>query len=198
MKRKLSSSTVLVVLVVNLVGTALMPSPALAASMDKPVFSTREALPAWFASRSDGSTVSSPSSVASLPDWFAAPDRSSSTFLRSPSSETSPAWFSADDGEQNSGDRAPLSGPAARPHATPINAQLLTVDVIPPEVASLGAPIGSGELYTAVVSNNSSHVAYGVYLTATHRAFMVYDGGSELISRTGTITLETPIETSAA
>ncbi|HHN93608.1 MAG TPA: DUF11 domain-containing protein, partial [Anaerolineae bacterium] len=64
---------------------------------------------------------------------------------------------------------------------------LLSVQVIGPSVASLGAPVGSGEVYTAVIHNGSTEIAYGIYLTATHPAFFIHDGGDQLVDSSGNI-----------
>jgi hypothetical protein len=61
------------------------------------------------------------------------------------------------------------------------------VSVTGPDVASLGSPLGSGELYTAVIRNSSALTAYGVYLTANHPSFFIHDGGDQLISGAGPI-----------
>jgi len=43
-------------------------------------------------------------------------------------------------------------------------------------VASLGSPVGSGEIYTATVFNDSDETAYGAYFTVTWPSFFTWDG----------------------
>lgn len=74
----------------------------------------------------------------------------------------------------------PLAAPPARPLARDIPLSLLSVQIAGPPVASLGSPPGAGEVYTAVVRNDSTDTAYGLYLTATHQAYFVHDGGDAL------------------
>ncbi len=81
----------------------------------------------------------------------------------------------------------PMYAPVPRPLQRDIPLSLLTVQVIGPDVLSLGGPLGAGEVFTAVVHNTSTEVAYSVYLTATHPAFFIHDGGDQLLSPTGTI-----------
>jgi len=66
---------------------------------------------------------------------------------------------------------------------------LLNVEVTGPAVASLGSPVGAGEVYTVVVRNDSADVAYGIWLTATHPSFFIHDNGDQLISSTGSISI---------
>ena len=98
-----------------------------------------------------------------------------------------PGWFTGND--------QPWAGPDLRPALQPLQVSipeaLLTVNVLGPSVASLGSPLGAGEVYTAVIRNNSASIAYGIFLTATYPSFFIYDGGSQLISRTGTIAVYT-------
>ncbi len=115
-------------------------------------------------------------SAGLLPAWFAGP-------TKEPAAARSylPNWFSPD----RSALRGPVYAPPARRLYTGIPLSLLTVNVDGPAVASLGAPVGSGEVYTAVIRNSSTMTAYSVYLTAAIQPFFVHDGGDQLVSSAG-------------
>ncbi len=181
-----------IALLANLIGVSFTPSPAGAAPEPAhaggEVGASQQALPAWFSPRRAATSEAAPTNRQSASSVrYAAPTG------RQPASTLLPAWFSPADAlaapDSRLSDR--LASPPARPVARDIPLSLLTVDVIGPPVASLGSPPGAGEVYTAVIRNTSTEIAYGVYLTATHRSFMIYDGGSSLISRTGSISVVT-------
>ncbi|MDY0019889.1 MAG: hypothetical protein RBT47_07805, partial [Anaerolineae bacterium] len=147
-----------------------LAAPAPAASVAaRPSEAELSSLPA----RSQATTVG----VELLPAWMPA-----ATVER----EMLPGWYSS-----------PPAAPAAEGQPCPagstltraIPASLLSIDVTGPAVASVGSPVGAGEVYTAVIRNASTDTAYGVYLTASHPSFFTYDGGDQLISSTGTIPL---------
>ena len=131
----------------------------------------------------------SASATRLLPAWYepVAPASTARDLL--------PSWFSPASEQPASADPRP----ATRSLTREIPQGDLTVDVTGPEAASVGAPAGAGEVYTAVIRNDSdTDVAYGIYLTATHESFMIYDGGDSLISSTGAITPLTVVDTSNA
>ena len=109
---------------------------------------------------------------SALPDWYAAP----------------PASTLAE----------PPACPSGRSLVRAIPFSLLSVDVSGPTVASLGSPVGAGEVYTAVIRNDSTDTAYGVYLTASHPSFFIHDGGDQLSGIASTIPLSTVVATTSA
>ncbi|HDQ70514.1 MAG TPA: DUF11 domain-containing protein, partial [Chloroflexi bacterium] len=140
---------------------------------------------------------SAPATATALPAWYTAAAAEKETQKPATASPHSalPAWFEA------SQPKSPQPAPVQRNQIfREISNSLLTVNVFGPASASIGAPPGEGEIYTAVIRNDSSSsdVAYSVYLTATHQSFMVYDGFSELVSSSGVITPLTVVETANA
>lgn len=155
-------------------------------------------LPAWFNStRNEANSAPATSrtpSLAILPQWFTIPPSPN----RLPPAAVLPAWFNSTRDEANplavSSPPAavPPAGPPVRPLQVDIPEAQLVVDVTGPDVASLGAPAGLGEVYTAVIRNNSpSQTAYSITLTATHQSFFIYDGGEQLITGAAAISLNT-------
>jgi len=198
MRNKSLVLTIVVTMLVNLVGAGVTPLPAAAApAPERPGMeagASLGALPSWFTGAAAVTSVPE----AALPAWFAVSDQQPATSIEQPVSDILPAWFSH--ANQHPAPSPPLQGRVAAPPPRPllrdIPLSLLTVDVTGPDVASLGSPPGYGEVYTAVICNDSADIAYGLYLTATHQSFLIHDGGDQVISRTGTITL-TPVVTSA-
>jgi uncharacterized repeat protein (TIGR01451 family) len=162
-------------------------------------------LPEWFAASdqaSPSSDISNQPLLNVLPGWFtgnlgptvpalvANPSAVPNNLIENPKSKIQnqilPAWFAPDD--------QPPASPPLQPLAVDIPESLLKVEVTGPPVASLGSPPGLGEVFTAVIRNDSpSATAYGLSLTMTHQPFFVYDGGEQLISGTDIITLNTTI-----
>lgn len=151
---------------------------------------TESLLPAWFiadATPSADVVPGVPEGVESLlPDWFAPAPAPKETVANS--NIVLPDWFA--------GSKDPSALPPARPVQPPLAPQaaplrlpvaevLLQVDVTGPNRASVGVPATYGETYTAVIRNDSSETAYGLYLTATYPSFFVYDSDSSLITQTG-------------
>lgn len=114
-------------------------------------------------------------SATLLPAWLAEP-------AADPAAKLLPAWYR----------ETTPAGAKPRPKQLDIPEALLTVNVYGPPVASLGAPATFGEVYTVVVRNNSTQIAYNFYLTATYPTFFIYDGAEQLVhSISGTLAINT-------
>jgi hypothetical protein len=147
-------------------------------------------LPAWFSSTRGETDAQKQAVVSPLPAWFASTDLTGLEDLSGLSTRFAslPAWFAPPSG--------PVASPPLRPLAASIPESQLTVGVSGPPVASLGAPIGAGETYTAVIRNNSSSIAYNAFFTATHQPFFIHDGDDALTGGTGPIPFSVLVGTS--
>ena len=168
------------VLLANVVAPALAPLPVAAASSREPGTAGRTVLPGWYT----GEAPLSPRASHVLPTWLVA-DAGEAEGAANPL----PAWFASDVAPSRATPDLPpeikVPAPPSRSLGRDIPLSRLTVDVYDSGVASQGSPIGAGEVYTAVIHNNSSDIAYNVYLTATHPSFFVHDGGDSLVSSHG-------------
>ncbi|MFQ5576856.1 MAG: hypothetical protein ACE5G8_07705, partial [Anaerolineae bacterium] len=149
----------------------IFPLPEWFASIDQSQFSIiNESAPPSPALANRASSNANPL----LPEWFARPVNTARGVL--------PEWFAPP--------ALPPAAPAARPLAADIPESLLSIEIFGPPAASVGAPAGFGEVYTAVIRNDSSsppQTAYHVYLKALLPGFFIHDGGDSLISPTGSI-----------
>jgi len=124
-------------------------------------------LPAW---------MDTPPSASLLPGWMAEKSLA-------PTDSLLPSWYQPAAADP----AAAQPAPAARPKGLDIPLSLLPIQITGPAVASLGSPIAGGELYTAVIRNNSTLTAYNYFLSADFPTYFTYDNGSLLTGSSGNI-----------
>jgi uncharacterized repeat protein (TIGR01451 family) len=152
------------------VDTAAMPAKEASTS----------ALPVWFAP----DTAQGAEPAVAAPDAAAANPSDNS----SPATSALPTWFI----------NQPPAGANPQPSAMHISDAFLTVDTFGPDVANIGAPIGSGELYTTIIRNSSVFTAYNWSLTTTYQSTYHWDNFWSLSDLTSAITNVTFVENSTA
>ncbi|MDM8528815.1 SdrD B-like domain-containing protein, partial [Anaerolineales bacterium HSG24] len=129
-------------------------------------------LPNWFNDAETSSKVRS--SLEVMPNWFnnAKPPQNPESKIANPNSLL-PDWFND---AEIANPKSKTLLPPARPLLKSVPEALLDVNVEGPDVASLGSPVGSGEIYTVTVTNNSEEIAYRTYFTAEWPSFFIFDG----------------------
>jgi uncharacterized repeat protein (TIGR01451 family) len=157
----------IVILIANLLPTSALAAPS-AENHPAPAAAPSDlgaALPGWFTGNPTNSTRSAGTGSV-LPGWF--------TDLSEPLA-------------------SPPASPDFQPLQVAIPDSVLSVNVFGPSVASLGSPVGAGEVYTAVIRNSSVvSTAYNIFLMATHQSYFIHDGGDQLIASIATTTASIP------